>query len=186
MSKSKIIIGVTGEIGAGKGTVTSYLMQAYHVHNLRYSAILQDILRRLDLPYDRKNLALLAEALRTTFGQDVLSRALLADIAHEQAHIIVVDGIRKKAELDVLRRHDGFVFIFVDADLRTRYERIHQRDEKADDVSKTYEQFVADHERAADRDIPQLKQYADYIIDNNGTLEETYKQIDAIMAQLRV
>lgn len=182
--QQKIIIGIAGEIGAGKGTVTSYLMQAYHAHNVRYSAILQDILRRLDLPYNRENLALLAEALRTTFGQDILSRALLGDIARADAHIVVVDGIRKKAELDALRTHDGFVFLFVDADLRTRYERIHQRNEKADDASKTYEQFVADHARAADREIPQLKQYADIIIDNNHDVATTHKALDDAMQKL--
>ncbi len=177
----KVIIGIAGEIGAGKGTVTSYLMQHYHAQNLRYSAILQDILRRLDLVYNRENLATLAEALRGAFGGDILSRALLGDIARADARIVVVDGIRKRAELEVLRRHEGFVCFFVDADLRTRYERIHTRDEKADDATKTYEQFVADHERAADREIPQLKPLADVVIDNSGTQEATFAQIDAAL-----
>ncbi len=184
--RDKIIIGIAGEIGAGKGTVTDYIVRTYHAQNVRYSAILQDILRRLDLPYVRENLALLAEALRTTFGADVLSRALLGDIARADAHVVVVDGIRKKAELDALRAHEGFMFLFVDADMRVRYERIHARHEKADDATKTYEQFVADHARPADREIAQLKPLADHVIDNNGSTADTQRQIDGIMKALRV
>ncbi len=181
----KIIIGIAGSIGAGKGTLTTYLMQQYHAGNVRYSAILQDILRRLDLDYTRRNLALLAESLRETFGGDVLSRALVGDVRRADTHIVVIDGIRKKAELDTLRQLDGFIFIFVDADLRVRYERIHQRDEKADDATKTFEEFVADHERAADRDVPSLKQYADYSIDNNGDYATMQARVDAILEKLR-
>lgn len=184
MNQKKIIIGIAGEIGAGKGTVTSYLMQMYHAHNVRYSAILQDILRRLDLTYNRENLAILAEALRTTFGADILSRSLLGDIARADTHIVVVDGIRKKAELDVLCKHEGFVFFFIDATLRTRYERIHNRNEKADDATKTYEQFVADHDRAADCEIPDLKQYAGFIVDNNGDREDMQHQVDEIIKNI--
>ncbi len=177
-----MIIGIAGEIGAGKGTVTAYIRERYGAQNMRYSAILQDILARLVLPYERKNLALLAEALRGAFGGDVLSRALLGDITRADARIVVVDGIRKRAELDALRTQEGFVFFFVDAPLRTRYERIHTRGEKADDATKTYEQFVADHQRAADREIPQFKSLADVVLDNSSdNLADLYRQIDTAM-----
>ena len=86
----KVVIGVSGNIGAGKGTVTNYLTQAYHASNLRYSHILQDILARLDLGYNRKNLALLAESLRRTFGGDILSKALVAEVSRTDANIIVI------------------------------------------------------------------------------------------------
>lgn len=182
----KIIIGIAGDIGAGKGTLTSYLVQSYHAYNVRYSGILQDILRRLSLTYNRENPAILAEALRTTFGGDVLSRALVEDIKHSDAHVIVVDGIRKEAELEVLKTLPGFVFIFVDAAIETRYKRIHTRNEKADDATKTFEEFVTDHERAADRDVPQLKALADFVVDNNDDdMAQVYAQMDAAIAQLR-
>jgi dephospho-CoA kinase len=184
MTQKKIIIGVAGEMGAGKGTITTYLMQQYHAQNVRYSAILQDILRRLNIPYTRENLAQLAESLRGAFGAEILSRALIADIMHSDTHVIVVDGIRKEGELAVLRELEGFTFIFVDADMRVRYERITQRNEKVDDAQKTFEEFQRDHERAADRDVPSLKSQAQFVIDNNHDIAQTHAQIDVIMAQL--
>lgn len=184
-NQKQIVIGIAGPMGAGKGTVTTYLMQQYHALNLRYSGILQDILRRLDLPYQREALADLAEALRTTFGADVLSRALVGDVQRSHAAIVVIDGIRKKDELDVLRTLPGFVFVYVDAPLELRYERIHQRDEKIDDRTKTFEEFVADQQHAADRDVPTLRQYADHVIDNRSGYDDTHRQIDVVIAQIR-
>ncbi len=176
------IIVIAGEIGAGKGTVTRYLVDAYGAETVRYSAILQDILARLGLPYAREHLAKLAEALRSTFGGGILSRALRGDIARISAPVVVVDGMRKVAELEALCQEEQCVVVFVDAPLRTRYERIHVRGEKADDAQKTFEQFVADHERAADREIPKLRPLADYVIDNGRGMEDMRAQVDAMMA----
>ncbi len=180
----KVVVGISGNIGAGKGTVTNYLVQSYHAHNLRYSHILQDILGRLDLSYNRKNLALLAESLRNTFGGDILSHALVAEISRAEAHIVVIDGIRKKDELDTLRKINKFYFIFVDVDMQIRYNRIRERNEKSDDKTKTFEEFKKDHNHAADKDVPILKEYADFVVDNNGNYTQMSKQVNSIMKDI--
>ncbi len=180
-NREKIIIGIVGNIGAGKGTVTAYLTRRYGAVNFRYSAILQDILRRLHLEVNRRNLAELAEALRAAYGADILSRVLLDDINSADNSLIVVEGIRKRAELESLRTLPNFKLFFVTADMETRYRRIVKRGEKADDRFKSFEEFQADHRRPADADIETLRDEADFLIDNNGCWEDTKKQIDDIM-----
>ncbi len=183
---AKIILGVAGEIGAGKDTVTSYITETHGAKYYRYSGILKDILKRLHLPYDRISLANLAEALRAYFGENVLSRTLVADAEGDaDAEIIVFDGIRKVAELEFLKTFPHFKFIFVDAEMKVRYDRLVKRGEKSDDVGKTMGQFMKDHEHAADNVILKLREYADVVIDNNGTLEDLYAQIDKALVDLK-
>lgn len=184
MAEQKIVIGIAGTIGAGKGTITQYTVDKYGATQMRYSKILQDILERLSLDYDRKNNAILAEALRHTFGGAVLSRALLSDIEKDESELIVFEGIRKKDELDYLRKLDNFYFIYVDAEIETRYRRLIQRNEKVDDKVKTFDDFKNDHLRPADKDVPLLMEEADHIVNNNGSEEDAQKQVDTIMQQL--
>lgn len=186
MNNQKIIVGVAGEIGAGKDTVTGYITERYGAKYYRYSMILKDILKRLHLPYDRIRLADLAEALRAYFGENILSQTLVKDAENDlDADIIVFDGIRKVGELEYLKTLPHFRFLFVDADMQVRYERLRKRGEKSDDLTKTMEEFMKDHEHAADNVIPKLKSHAHAVIDNNGTLEELHAQVDRAIEKFR-
>lgn len=186
MQDKKIVIGIAGNIGTGKGTVASYLTKQYQAVNVRYSHILFDILSRMHLTNGRENFAHLAEGLRSAFGADILSAVLAKDIKTEENKMIVFDGIRKKAELDYFKgKVENFAFIFVDVSIETAHKRLVKREEKIDDASKTLEAFKIDYKSPADRDVPALKNVADYVIDNSGELEETYEQIDEIIKNLK-
>ena len=67
------------------------------------------------------------------------------------------------------------------AEPRTRYERLIKRGENADDNSKTYEQFLEDHKRSTEMSIPEVVARATEHVDNNGSLEELYSQLDALV-----
>lgn len=182
----KITIGLVGEPGAGKDTVKDYLAEQYGAETLGFSLVLRDILDRLALVPSRANFAGLAEALRTAFGEAILTKVLVSDVEKLTESIIVIDGIRKRGELEELRTLPDFHMVFVETDLRVRYERIRHRGTKADDLTKTFEEFVQDHEHAADRDVRNLKEYADTVIENNGTVAELFTHIDTLLRSLSV
>jgi len=182
MTNKKIVIGIAGNIGSGKGTVTEYLKEKYQAEQVRYSKILADILKRLYLKYERKNLAGLAESLRNAFGRDILSRVLEQDIQEQNAEVIVFDGIRKKEELDYFKNKiNNFLFVFVDVPIEITYERLIKRGEKVDDNTKTFEEFQEDQKQPADKDVPGLKHYADFVIDNSRELKDTFEQVNEMM-----
>lgn len=181
----KKIIAVSGELAAGKDTVTEYIMERYGATKFGFSDVLRDILNRLYLPQVRANLGNLAETLRSTFGKDILAKAVVQDMAKRGGEFAVIDGVRKKEELDCLKVLPNFHFIYVSSDLRVRYDRIIKRGENSDDQTKTFEEFVEDNEHASDTDIPMLKEYADSQISNNGTLQELYAQVDAVIESLK-
>jgi len=181
MKDNKIIIGLVGEMASGKGTVTKYLLTKYQATEYRFSDILRDILERVHLDIVRKNLASLSLSLRTYYGQDILAYALAQDIKNDDNQVIVVDGIRRVADLKYLRKMDNFVLVYVEADLEKRYERLVGRNEKQDDKMKTFEEFKNDHKLETETTIRELKDTADAVIDNNGSVEELYKQIDGVI-----
>lgn len=186
MKDTHIVFGIAGEPGAGKDTVKEYLVHTYGSESLGFSLILKDILLRLSIELCRENYARLAEAIRESFGENVLAKVLTRDIACISKPLVVIDGIRKFGELEELRKLPNFHFIFMETDLRVRYERIKNRGTKSDDISKTFEEFVRDHEHAADREVRNLKEYADVVIENNGTREDLFAQIDTRLLSLGV
>jgi dephospho-CoA kinase len=67
------------------------------------------------------------------------------------------------------------------ADVKIRYGRIIERRENPDDASKTFEQFLLDHERSTEISIPEVIAEADERIDNNGDEEYLHLQLDALI-----
>jgi len=182
----KIVIGIAGNIGAGKGTVTEYLKDKYGAQQMRYSKILADILERLHLDYDRNNLDILAEGLRNMFGEDILSRVLEKDIDEIETEVVVFDGIRKKKELDYFKnKTENFFFVFVETPFEIVAKRLANRREKTDDQEQTVEKLKAKQQQPSDKDVPGLKQYADFVIDNSGSMEDTHKQIKQLIAKIK-
>jgi len=181
MTGTKLIIGTVGEIASGKGAVTKYLCEKYGATEYKFSNILKDILMRVHLDVIRENFSKLSLGLRESYGQDILAHALAEDIKKDDNHIIIVDGARRKADLQYLREMENFVLVFVEADLEKRYERLVGRSEKQDDQTKTFEKFKKDHELETEVSIEELRAAANIIIDNNGTMEDLHKQIDEII-----
>ena len=178
---SKIILGVAGELASGKGAAASYLVNKHGAKSHRFSTILRDLLDRLYLTHSRENLQLMSTVVRQNFGEDALAKVISEDVKKDTSEIIVVDGVRRLADIKYLKELPGFKFIYIEADMKKRYERIVRRGENVDDRGKTFEEFQRDHEPEPERQIRELKNYADAVIDNNGSFEDLYKQIDAVL-----
>lgn len=181
---SKIIIGLVGEIASGKDVTKKYLELNYGANCHRFSTILRDILNRLYLPIERVNMQEMSTLLRQKFGEDLLAKIITEDVKNDPREIVVVDGIRRAADMVYLKQLPGFALISVNVEPKLRYERLVKRKENADDATKTYEQFLADGQRETELEIPQVMAGADYKLDNNGTRKNLYAQIEKIMIEL--
>ncbi len=178
----KRIIALTGHISSGKTTVANYLADKFNGTIYGFSGPLRDILKRLYLPLDRTNMANLSEIIRSQFGSDLISRTIAMDIEEDPCNFIILEGIRRDPDLETMRDLPGFQLIAVTADSKLRWERMTKRGQNTDDHSKTYEQFLNDEQSESDRTIPKVMAHAEVTIDNNGTLEELYAQVDKIFS----
>ncbi|MEI7562921.1 MAG: AAA family ATPase [bacterium] len=62
------IIGLTGTLGSGKGTVVDYLTQKYHFEHLSATVFITEEIIRRNLPVDRDNMRIVADDLRRIYG----------------------------------------------------------------------------------------------------------------------
>lgn len=185
MPNSKMIIGLAGEIASGKTTVTDYLKEKYDAVTFRFSDPLRDVAKRLRLPETRANLQSLSTVLRQNFGEDLLSKVLAADAGESAEQLIITEGVRRPTDIIYLKELPGFFLLAISADPRLRFERLARRRENPDDQKKTWEEFQADGQREPEQKIKTIAAQARFKIDNNGSKEELFVQIDALLEKLR-
>jgi dephospho-CoA kinase len=176
-----MLIGVTGTLGAGKGTVASYLSKKGFRH-APVSAFLAEEARRRGIEPSR--------VARRDIGNEYRAKgaaALIEEVLSEtnpQKEDIVVESLHTVAEVKYVQGLGGTV-VAVDAPLQRRWERIQKQTEGKGDAS--YEAFVAEQDRQMASDDPNennlraAMESADYRIENAGSEEELFEKIDGIV-----
>lgn len=175
---NKVIFGFTGLPACGKGTAAKYFEEKYGARTFRFSTMLRDLLDRIYLPQTRDNMIKMSEIIRGTFGEDTMARVIAKDAEQATTDIIVVEGIRRMADIEHLSKLPNFVLVEIFADIEKRLERIRARRENPDDATKTMEQFKADHQRSTELTILDVIKVATEHLDNNGTVEELHKNLE--------
>ncbi len=176
-----IIIGIVGEIATGKSTASEYIKQTYGAVSFRFSDMLRDIVARMHVEPTRANMQLLSTILRQNFGEDLLSRALAAEVSASNHSIIITEGVRRLSDVTHLQNVPGFHLIAIDTDPKTRFERLKNRHENPDDSTKTWEQFVAEGSQESEAQVRDAMNKAEAAISNNGTLPELYLALDTLL-----
>lgn len=183
----KIIIGLIGEKGSGKGTVSSYLIRKYRAVHYGTSNILRRTLKDLHVLVTRDNLAKLALVLKEGYGQSVIIDSLIKDIEGNGSDIIIADGIRMHGDVEPLRKKYGrnFYLVYVYADLKLRYKRTKARKEKDGEDKTTFRQFLEEEGKLTEVAIHEIGKRADFKLNNNGPADDLRKQVDEMMKKIR-
>ncbi len=184
--KKKVIIGLIGEKGSGKGTVSEYLIEKYGAVHFGTSKILRRTLEDLHLPVTRDNLVKLALVLKEGYGPSVIIDSLIQDMEKSDADVIIADGIRMHGDVEPFQNKYGenFCLAYVTADLRLRFERTKIRKEKEGEENATFEEFLEEEGKLTEISIHEIGRKADFKMNNNGTAEELKKQTDEMMDKI--
>lgn len=182
----KLIIGLVGRQGSGKGTVAKILQERYGAEIFRFSAILNDILKRLALDQSRDNLIKLSESLRHTYGDDVLAYAIERDAATSSADVVVVDGIRRIGDVTALKPLPHFKLVEISALAQVRFDRMKGRGEKTGERGMSWEEFTEQELAPTETSIPSVAAHAWKAIDNGGTTDNLIDTLDEMMAELGI
>lgn len=177
----KKIIGIAGPIGCGKSTVARYIVEEHKGSSHRVSDILRNTLDRYYLDHSLENMQKLSTAIRKAFGEDVLTKVFNEDVKNDEHEIIVIDGVRRLEDFEYLRKYPNFKLFFIEADMDICYERIVHRRENPDDGKKTFKEFKKENEHESEQQIKDLKNYANFTIDNNGDFKNLYKQVGDLL-----
>jgi dephospho-CoA kinase len=181
-----MIIGITGTIAAGKGTVSKYLEEVHKFKHLSVRKYLIEELIRIDNDIlteedvTRDDMVELANELRSKHGPDFIVRELYKQATNYPNSII--ESIRTVGEVLALREMPDFILLAIDAPLELRYERTKTRKGLTDNI--TFEQFVEEEGREMESDdigkqnLSACISLADRVITNDGSQEELKKEID--------
>lgn len=193
-----VLVGLTGGIGAGKSTVAALLRERGAV------LVDADLIARQIVEPGRATLAALVER----FGPEILqadrtlNRQVLADLAFaDDQGKAALNAITWPAIADEMRREvdaapSGAVIvvdaallleagfglsgqyeqvIVVEAPIDDRLDRLELRGLRRDDAARRIAAQMSDEER---------REYATFVVDNGGSIDELAPQIDALWAEL--
>ena len=179
-----IILGITGTLGAGKGTIVDYLAREKGFAHFSVRSFLLEEIRARDLPENRDSMFRLANELRAQYGPSyVVDR--LYDRAAESRKNCIIESIRTTGEIASLRKKGRFILLAVDADPLIRYERILQRASETDRVS--FETFLENEKREMSADNPGRQdlasciRMADHLLENNGSIPELLGKVEDVL-----
>lgn len=184
MNEKKIIIGLTGQIACGKGVIKKFLIEKYNASDYRFSTILRDVLTRLNIEQSRENIQKMSTLLRQTFGEDLLAKVMANDVKNDINNFIVIDGIRRMADIEYLKEIPGFFLVSIEANQKLRHQRVIERNENPGDDKKTFEDFLKDENAETEQQIPETMSKANFIINNDGTWDELWKQIHQLVKKI--
>lgn len=179
------LIGVSGKIASGKGSVSKHILQCCSATRHRSSDPLRQVVDIFDIPQSRENLSNLSTFLRATYGEHVIAQAMLRLLSGAQTEFAIFDGMRRLIDLETFRPLPNFTFIFVDCKQEVRYQRYISRNENPGDGIMSWEEFLKRDTAETEEQIDLLKSSADYLIDNNGSYEFLDRRIEEVVNEIQ-
>ena len=184
------VIGLTGTMGSGKEVVKDFIKQKFNCYYVTLSDIIRGEIEK-NGALNRTTLQDMGNEMRKKYGPHILAMLAVEYLGRDK-QAIIVDGIRHPAEIDYLKKKfgDNFKLVAVDAPQEIRYERVAKRGR---DDPNAWDEYVKSDEREQGIGEPEFGLHvkdcvekADFLIVNDGSLEDLQKKVDEITQKIFV
>jgi dephospho-CoA kinase len=173
---NRLVIGVTGHIGAGKTSAANYLRSAHEFFYVRYSRVLSDWLAKD--PESKAHLQAVGWKVMEGGMQSELNDRLITQIPVQVN--CAVDGLRHPIDYESLTEAFSaqFQLLYIESRQETRWQRVRTRYD-------ALENFRSADSHPVEQQIGALRVSAFAVLENDGTLEDLYSKVDAALERIR-
>jgi dephospho-CoA kinase len=184
-----LLIGLTGTIGAGKGAVALFLMEAGFAYFSLSDQVREEAAKRGLQSPSREQLQRIGNELRNTFGPAVWAQRTLEKVEAANVHQAVVDGIRNPYEARYLQQQGHLYLVAVDAPADLRFKRIRGRQRQGDpETLKAFLSVDARDRGAGESETGQQvdasMKLANLTVYNDGSLKNLQQKVAAMLAEM--
>jgi dephospho-CoA kinase len=171
----RLVVGVTGRIGAGKTSVAKHLSEAHRFFYVRYSQVLSEW--KAKDPDRKKHLQAVGWEVMGGGMQADLNARLIAQIPPKSD--CAVDGLRHPIDFDSLTKTFAprFYLLYIDCPQEIRWERLKAR-------FPDLEEFRRADSHRVEEQIETLRSNAFGLINNNGSLHNLYSKVDQLLEKM--
>lgn len=178
----KKVIWIIWKMWAWKDIVWDYISEKFWINKYIISSKLKEEADKKWIEKTRINLINIWRELAMEFWDWILAQKLLEDSKWD---IILAIWMRQLWQLDFFKKNTNFTLIWIESSDEIRFERIIKRRKFWD--AKTLKQFKEEEKEEDGKSVQKISHclnMADYIIENNGDLEEFFEKIDNILKDI--
>ena len=183
--ENSLYIALTGRMGTGKGEVVK-ILEKRGFQYISLSDIVREEVRKLNKKVNRLEMQTIGNSLREKEGAGVLGKRVREKILASEHRKWVIDGIRNPAEIIELKKLPNFYLFALDSKFDIIIKRMKMRKRTTDKVSDE------DLKKAIDREwgigeppdgqqVGKCVSMADFIINNNSTLDDLNDKINELL-----
>jgi len=178
----KIVVGIAGMPGAGKGVFRRTVQRMGYPVVTMGDEVREEVKRR-NLEPTPQNLGKTMLDLREQEGPAAIAKRCIPKLLNHSHKVVVIDGIRSLVEVDVFKKQfTRFILVAIHASPKTRYQRLFRR--RRSDDPPDWKTFMERDLRELGIGMGSVISVADYMIVNEGSIGQLKQKIVRFMREV--